>query len=203
MRIMSQSDYIPGIASRRPDGDTPQDRFRHYEMAGAGHATPDELYYSAAPADLIKAGRPVPPMACNEGPRSRLPSSIHFNAALQNLDWWTRFGIAPPHADPILVENGAPVLDEFGNVRGGLSSPFVDVPTSRWNGSSTGASFCFIAGHEVRLDAATLRELYPTHADYARAVARNVSRLVTDRFLTLADGLELIREAGAGEVPPA
>ena len=201
MRIMSQSDYLIGIASRRPDGDTPQDRFRHYEMAGAGHATPDELYYSAAPADIRRAGREVPPASCDQGLRSRFPSSIHFNAALQNLDWWTRFGLAPPHADPILVANGAPVLDEFGNVQGGLRSPYVDVPTSRWNGSSTGASFCFIAGHEVPFVAATLRALYPTHADYVRAVARNVSRLVTDRFLTLADGLQLIREAGAADVP--
>ena len=49
---------------------------------------------------------------------------------LQNLDLWVRDGLAPPHADPILVENGAPVLDEFGNVQGGLRSPYVDVPTS-------------------------------------------------------------------------
>ncbi len=92
------------------------------------------------------------------------------------------------------------MLDEFGNVQGGLRSPYVDVPPP-WNGSSTGASFCFIAGHEVPFNAATLRALYPTHADYVRAVARNVSRLVTERFLTLADGLELIREAGAANVP--
>ena len=49
IRIMSQSDYLLGIAARREDGDTRADRFRHYEMAGAAHATPDELYYSAAP----------------------------------------------------------------------------------------------------------------------------------------------------------
>ncbi len=57
-------------------------------MAGAGHATPDELYYSAAPADIVRAGRAVPPATCNEGPRSRFPSSIHFDAALRNLDLW-------------------------------------------------------------------------------------------------------------------
>jgi hypothetical protein len=191
MRIMSQSDYLLGIASRRPDGDTPADRFRHYEMAGAGHATPDELYYSAAPADI----------ECNEGPRSRFPSSIHFNAAWRNLDSWVRRGLAPPHADPIAVANGAPVLDEFGNVKGGLRSPYVDVPTSTWLGSSTGASFCFIAGHEVPFDRATLRALYPTHGAYVRAVARNVLELVGDRFLTGADGLNLILEAARADVP--
>jgi Alpha/beta hydrolase domain len=201
IRIMSQSDYLLGIASRRPDGDTRADRFRHYEMAGAGHATPDELYYSAAPADIVKAGRPIPPERCNEGPRSRFPSRIHFDAVFRNLDLWTRFGLAPPHADPITVENGAPVLDEFGNVTGGLRSPYVDVPTSTWLGSSTGASFCFIAGHEVPLDAATLARLYPTHGAYVRAVTRDVVRLVARRFLTPIDGIRLIREAAAADVP--
>jgi Alpha/beta hydrolase domain len=201
MRIMSQSDYLLGIASRRPDGDTRRDRFRHYEMAGAGHATPDELYYSAAPEDIIKAGRPVPPASCNEGPRSRFPSRIHFDAAFRNLDLWTRFGLAPPHADPIAVENGEPVLDEHGNVTGGLRSPYVDVPTSTWLGSSTGASFCFIAGHEIPFDRAKLARLYPTHGAYVRAVARNVLGLVARRFLTPADGIDLIREAARADVP--
>jgi hypothetical protein len=200
---MSQSDYLLGIAARRPEGDAPADRFRHYEMAGAAHATPDELYYSAAPVDIVKAGRSVPPAACNEGPRSRFPSSIHFDAALRNLDLWVRHGVAPPHASPIAVVNGAPVLDAFGNVTGGLRSPFVDVPTSRWLGSSTGASFCFLAGHEDPLDPATLARLYPTHREYVRAVARDVRRLVGARFLTRADGRRLILEAARADVPPA
>jgi Alpha/beta hydrolase domain len=93
------------------------------------------------------------------------------------------------------------VLDRFGNVTGGLRSPYVDVPTSRWSGTSTGASFCFIAGHEVRFDEATLRSLYPTHSAYVRAVVRDVGHLVADRFLTLPDGLRLIREAVAADVP--
>jgi hypothetical protein len=201
IRMMSQSDYLAGIAARRPDGDTPTDRFRHYEMAGAAHATPDELYSSAAPADIVKAGRSVPPAACNEGPRSRFPSSIHFDAALQNLDLWVRDAQPPPHAEPIHVMNGAPVLDAFGNVTGGLRSPFVDVPTSTWLGSSTGASFCFIAGHEVPLGQATIDELYPNHGAYVRAVVRDVHALVTQRLLTAPDGRRLIGDAAQAEVP--
>jgi alpha/beta hydrolase family protein len=201
MRIMSQSDYLLGIVSRREDGDTRADRFRHYEMAGAGHATPDELYFSAAPGDIVRAGRSVPPAECNEGPRSRFPSSIHFNAALRNLDLWVRYGLAPPHSSPIAVEGGAPVLDNFGNVTGGLRSPYVDVPTSTWLGSSTGASFCFIAGHEEPLAQATLEELYPTHGAYVRAVVHDVAGLVAHRFLTVADGVKLVREAAEADVP--
>ena len=201
IRIMSQSDYLFGIDARREDGNTRQDRFRHYEMAGAAHATPDELYYSAAPADIVRAGRDVPPAECNEGPRSRFPSSIHFDAALRNLDLWTRYGIPAPPGRQIDVVGGAPVLDRFGNVTGGLRSPFVDVPTSTWYGSSTGASFCFIAGHEVPFDRPTLRSLYPTHGSYVGKVVRDVGDLVARRYLTVPDGLKLIGEAARADVP--
>ncbi len=195
IHVMSQSDYLIGIAARRPDSDAPADRYRHYEMAGAGHATPDELNFAAAPADIERAGRAVPPMNCNEGPRSRFPSRIFFDAAIRNLDLWVRYGIAPPHANPIEVVNGTPVLDQFGNVTGGLRSPYLDVPTSTWFGSSTGASFCFIAGHEVPFDAARLAALYPHRGDYLGAVVRDTATLVLGRYITASDGIDLIREA--------
>ncbi|WP_146899115.1 alpha/beta hydrolase domain-containing protein [Cellulomonas aerilata] len=195
IRIMSQSDYLIGIGSRRPDSDAPGDLFRHYEMAGAGHATPDELYYSAKPEDIVRAGRPVPPMSCTEGPRSRFPSAIFFDAALRNLDLWVREGIAPPRAAPILVENGAPVLDRFGNVQGGLRSPYLEVPTSTWFGSATGESFCFIAGYERPFDTARLTSLYGDEGVYIRAVRASIDRLVEQRWLTRDDARLLFREA--------
>jgi hypothetical protein len=201
IHIMSQSDYLRGIGARRPDSDVFADRYRHYEMAGSGHATPDELVYGPSPADITRAGRAVPPMDCNEGPRSRFPNSIFFNAAVRNLDRWVSRGVPPPNAAPILVEAGAPVLDQYGNVQGGLRSPYVDVPTSTWNGTSTGASFCFIAGHEVPFDRARLRQLYPSHGAYVSAVVRNVLRLVAGRYITAADGAELIREAVLADIP--
>ncbi|WP_098484844.1 alpha/beta hydrolase domain-containing protein [Georgenia soli] len=201
MRIMSQSDYLRGIGARRADSDEVGDQYRHYEMAGAGHATPDELYYSAAPEDILRAGRDVPPQQCDQGPRSRFPSDIFFNAALQNLDLWVREGIAPPHADPILVAGGQPVLDEFGNVQGGLRSPFLDVPTSTWHGTATGASFCFIAGWEEPFDQAELDRLYRNHGQYVRAVGESVRSLERDRFLTSYDAQQLRRAAAGQDVP--
>ena len=201
LQVMSQSDYLIGIASRGPDGSTPPDLYRHYEMAGAAHATPDELYFSARPQDILAAGRDVPPMSCNEGPRSRFPNRIFVDAALQNLDLWSRDGLPAPPGRDILVENGQPVLDEFGNVLGGLRSPYLDVPTSTWFASSTGASFCFIAGYEKPFDQATIDELYPTHGAYVRAVTRNVRELVADRYLTRADGQRLISEAAQSDIP--
>ncbi|KNC18924.1 hypothetical protein AC792_09480 [Arthrobacter sp. RIT-PI-e] len=201
MRMMSQSDYLRGIGSRRADSDEPGDRYRHYEMAGAGHATPDELTFSARSADILAAGRDVPPASCNEGPRSRFPSSIFFDAALRNLDRWVRDDIAPPRAEPILVRDGVPVLDEVGNVQGGLRSPYLDAPTSTWYGNATGASFCFIAGYEVPLAQQTLDGLYRNRADYVRAVKESTRALERQGFLTDYDAQALRREAAKSRIP--
>jgi hypothetical protein len=170
-------------------------------MAGAAHATADELDYSAAPADIVRAGRTVPPATCSGFRRSRFPSSIFFDAATRNLDLWVRHGIAPPHADPILVQGDQPVLDQFGNVQGGLRSPYLDVPTSTWFGSTPGPSFCFIAGHEVPFDADRLASLYRNHGDYVRKVVRSAAGLVGDRLLTLPDGLRIVQEAARADIP--
>jgi hypothetical protein len=201
IRVMSQSDYLRGIAARRPDSDTVPDQYRNYEIAGAAHATPDELNFAASPEDIVKAGRAVPPMACNEGPRSRFPNSVAFNAIFRNLDLWVRKGIPPPRVEPIHVENGAPVLDKFGNVTGGIRSPFVDVPVSTWFGNSTGESFCGIAGHEAPFDHARLKQLYPTHGAYEHAVIEDVAKLVSERFMIRQDGSALIEEARRAGVP--
>jgi hypothetical protein len=201
VRVMTQSDYLRGIAGRRPDSDEPQDRFRNYEIAGSGHATPDELLFGPAENDIVKAGIMVPPMSCNEGPRSRFPNSVAFNAIYRNLDEWVRKGVAPPRAEPIRVENGQPVVDGHGNVIGGVRSPFVDVPTAQWTGTSTGPSFCSIAGHEKPFEAARLQALYPTHAAYVQAVRRNVDELVAARFIVREDGAKLIDAAAKSRTP--
>jgi len=195
VRVMSGSDYLRSMAARLTDSDVVPDLLRNYEIAGSAHATPDELNFAAAPADLVKAGRAVPPMSCNEGPRSRFPNSVAFNAIFRNLDAWVRRGVASPRVDPIRVDNGAPVLDTFGNVTGGIRSPYVDVPTSTWFGNSTGASFCGIAGHEVPFDTSRITALYPSPADYVRKVSEDVAKLVAQRVMTKEDGDDLIAEA--------
>ncbi|HEV8153035.1 MAG TPA: alpha/beta hydrolase domain-containing protein [Solirubrobacteraceae bacterium] len=201
IRAMTQSDYLAGIAARRADGDRRDDRYRHYELAGAAHATPDELYYAAAPADIARAGRTVPSLMCDEGPRSRFPSSALFDALARHLDRWVRRGIAPPPGRTIRVRDGAAVLDRFGNVVGGVRSPDVDVPISTWSGTTTGPGFCGIAGAEHRFSAARLRALYPTHGTYVRAVGRDARRLQHSRYLTAAGALRLVGAARRARVP--
>jgi Trk K+ transport system NAD-binding subunit len=52
------------------------------------------------------------------------------------------------------------------------------------------------------LDAATLRELYPTHQDYVDAVTESAEAAVTAGHLARADADALIAEAEAAPVPP-
>jgi hypothetical protein len=93
------------------------------------------------------------------------------------------------------------VLDEHGNVVGGVRSPYVDVPTATWHGNATGASFCFIAGWEEPFSAEKLRALYPTHGTYVRKVTRSAFELTRDRFITLPDAVGIVREAAHADVP--
>ena len=203
IHIMSQSDFLLGIASRREDGNSPRDPFRHYEVPGMGHATPEELHFSAAPEDIVRAGRTIPSMSCADGPRSRFPSSLVFDAALRNLDRWVRDRVVPPRGSVIEVRDGKPVADEFGNLVGGYRTPYVDVPTSTWHGSSAGGGFCFIAGHEDPFDEERLRALYPTREAYVDAVRRDTRKLVHRRFLTPEDGRAVVEQAEASGVPGA
>ena len=195
IRVMSQSDFLTGIRARLMDNDTMPNLTRNYEIAGAAHATPDELNFAATPEDITKAQRTVPPLECNEGPRSRFPNSLAFNAILENLKHWLRKGMAPPRATPIEVADGTPVLDSHGNVKGGVRSPYVDVPTSTWYANATGESFCRIAGYEVPFAAERLTALYPAKAAYVTAVEASVADLVKQRFVTKEDGRELVEQA--------
>ncbi len=75
------------------------------------------------------------------------------------------------------------------------------MPTSRWEGNSTGASFCRIAGHEVPFDQATLDRLYRSHADYVAKVTRSAYALAAQRFITPYDAAAIVLEAARADIP--
>ena len=201
MHVMTNSDYAGFAPSRLPDNNTLAEGYRDYDLSGAGHATPDELYYGPSPADITKGGQTPPPVNCTEGPRSRFPSRVPFNAILENLEDWVEKGKTPPPGAVVLMNGNTGALDEYGNVKGGVRTPYLDVPTSTWAGNSTGPSFCRIAGHETPFTPDRLKALYPTHADYVRKVEASVDSLVAQRYITRADGAAIIAEARATKVP--
>ena len=123
-----------------------------------------------------------------------------FDAALQNLDQWVRKGTAPPRASLIELKNAGAndasvVLDEFGNGKGGVRNPYVDVPVATYFPNSTGPGNCPEMGHQERFDSARLAMLYGTPSKYAAKVAESVDALVRLRWLTESDGRKIKEEA--------
>ena len=110
----------------RPDGDAPGDQYRVYEFPGMGHV------------DSRDNVRLIPnPCAI---PVSTFPLQAYMSVALDYLYQWVDKGKAPPKADRIVKEGAAMAVDERGNPRGGIRSPYVDVPVTKYGVPNRGAN---------------------------------------------------------------
>jgi alpha/beta hydrolase family protein len=203
IRMATNSEaLLPSVqAGRRGDSDQPQDRFREYEIAGAAHASQNELDYGPAYADILAAGVAMPPLTAGFGLRSPLNIGIFQNAAFANLDLWVRSNVAPPAGALLSFQNGAPVLDQFGNPTGGVRSPYLDVPTAQWFVSSPGGGLNFLLGYVHPFDEQQLKPLYDGHERYVDAVTNTTRKLVLQHYLTREDGAEIIGHAKDSDVP--
>jgi len=206
--VLTETDiFTLGYYGARQD-DT--DNIRLWEMAGTAHA---DLYLTAtgtsdigtdpAVADVVEVSNPYPGLIECDLPVNSGPQHFIAKAAIHQLDKWVRTGIAPPTADRLEVAGDPPafVLDEFGNVKGGIRTPYVDVPIARLSGLgqssySDDQSICFIFGTTELFDEATLAALYPDHATYVTAVENATDSAVQAGFLMPEDG-ELIKAAAA------
>jgi hypothetical protein len=203
IRIASDSEILLDSvrAARRPDSDQFQDRFREYEVAGAAHASQNELDYGPAYLDIIAAGAPMPPLTAGFGTRSPLNIGIFQSAAFANLDSWARYNIPPPPGALVTFQNGVPVLDQFGNPEGGLRPPYLLVPTAQWFSSSPGPGLNFLLGYVSPFDHQRLTPLYNNQEKYVGAVVDAIQSLVHQRYITEEDGQEIIQHAKNSDVP--
>lgn len=214
IELFTQGDLQTNAGSRRSDSDTLPDLFRRYEVAGAAHVDPWEDLSFAAPQDAARAhGRLEDNEAELCSPRGVTPSDFPnryvFNAAWMNLDAWVRLGRVPPRASPLtLVSSPNPLppdqafeVDEFGNAKGGVRTPYVDVPTARWVGAKSGPFICLFHGYKVPFDGARLRQLYGTQEGYVTSVKTSVKSLVTQRWLTPTDGGRIVEDARRVKLP--
>jgi len=186
------------------------DNIRLWETAGTSHS---DLYSlvtgmgdtgaDPAVADVVEVLNPH--LAECDLPLNSGPQHFIAKAAIHQLDNWVRTGIAPPTADRLEVAGDPPafVLDEFGNVKGGIRTPYVDVPIARLSGlgrfnysDDPSSSKCFLFGSTELFDGATLAALYPDHATYITAVENATAAAVQAGFLMREDG-ELIKAAAA------
>jgi len=196
--------------ARQPDNE----RLRVWEIAGAAHA--DNYTIQVAPIDSGSA--PLADLAAAYAPTNMLMGQqlshyINFGpqhhyvlqAALAALNTWLNTGDPAPTAPPLEVsgdDNPQPVLDSNGLTRGGVRTPWVDVPiarTSGLGGSDGGAESVMSAlfGSGEPFDAATVRRLYPTgDQDYLARFTEALDAAIRSGFILPADRAEILGLAG-------
>jgi hypothetical protein len=203
------------IESRRPDSDQPPDLFRRYEVTGASHEDPWEDLSFASPADMIRAiGHSDLGTQADCEPKNVEPTDFPvryvFDAAWRILDNWVRNGVAAPHAELLELkpDSGGPFLpeqafvtDAHGNAKGGIRTPYVDVPTVRWVGAKAGGFQCFPLGYKYPFSKEELRTLYSTHDAYVAKVRASAAALEEQHWLTPGDGAAIVQEAERAQVP--
>lgn len=137
------------------------------------------------------------------------PMSFVLSAAVHELNEWVRTGTPPASADLLQATDFAlynPVFtrDEFGNTRGGIRTPFVDVPLAALSGTGNtgGNGFCLLFGTTEPLSEAVLETLYPTQQAFVDAWTEAVESSVSKGHIRPIDGQALIEAAGQMQVLP-
>ena len=197
-------------ATTRVDGDSPGNQFRVYEFAGMGHIdSRDAVAYYPDPCKL---------------PISRFPLAAYMSVALNHLWQWIDNGTTPPHADRIYMDYNTDgdgslmVLDEFGNVKGGIRNPYVDVPLRKYGVPNSGSEppiknphpfiaargeaaqnqLCGLANYELPLSPAQLKKLYKDKKEYQTKVQQRYDELMKQGW-----ALPVYRSVVVGEAEKA
>jgi hypothetical protein len=126
------------------------------------------------------------------------PYEYLFNAGAVNLKLWSA-GVTPPYANRYVYVGTTIQRDQYGNVLGGLRSPYVDVPISTYGLPPGGA--CPFIGRRTPFTPEQLAQLYRNHGSYVNQVNRNVQVLVKDGFLLPWDAALIRAEAAHAPVP--
>jgi alpha/beta hydrolase family protein len=182
--------------------------FRLWEVAGGSHADEHTLSRKNPPSPT-KAGSP-----CVLRANSASTFAV-VSAAVSSLDRWVRNGTLPPHAPRITLGRDPaaadPVVrDRFGNAKGGIRLPELQVPTAAITGVANTAppdasplfeSFCRLFGQTRPFSASQLASLYPTHHDYVDAFDDAVDAVVAKGFVLAPDGAVFKTTAAAAPIP--
>jgi hypothetical protein len=170
-----------GNKYRRPDADEKGNQYRLYEMAGMPHNDSRENpTYTPNPCD-----KPV----------TRFPAGAMMAMGLDHLIQWVDKGKIPPRADRIMVANGEIATDMFGNAKGGVRNPYVDVPVAQYsvpnvatgsranvqiNGQQAASFYCSIAGFEIPMKSADVAQRYGTPDKYRKQVNASLKNLIKE-----------------------
>jgi hypothetical protein len=172
----------------RDDSDAPNDRYRHYQITGASHVgtrgISDPKVIFSTLANGVHPGEHL----------SQFPQADVMRPITHNFVEWLMRGIVPPTAARIEMANGDIVRDQYGNAKGGLRSPYVDVPTAHYIASASttdGNPARRLIGLQEPLPVETLHKLYKTRAAYLKRFDQGIDAMVVGHFLLREDALRL------------
>ncbi|MGV9712869.1 alpha/beta hydrolase domain-containing protein [Gordonia sp. NPDC003424] len=185
--VQTETDVLTNFAfhrSRQPDSDT----LRVWEIAGTSHA------------DLHQIG-PYEEMLGCPTPVNRGQQRFSLRAALHHLNEWAAGTSTPPSAAPlqVTIANGTTefVVDEIGNVLGGVRTPCVDTPTQVLSGVVTGdlPRICVLFGSTTDAPAEALSQRYADPADYLAKYHAATDLMIAGGFALAADREEIVADA--------
>jgi hypothetical protein len=206
--LQSETDVIllGGGLAEQPDSEY----IRLWEMAGAAHAdtytisggrhddgtlSPERLAELLRPTSNLMIGNTDSPI--NAGPQQHYVSQ----AALAHLARWGAGGDAPPYAPRLEVDaKGTGFnLDEGGLARGGIRTPWVEVPTAVMSGlGQSGESFAMLFGRTEPFSDVALAALYPGgQAEYLQRFEASLDATIAAGFILEDDRAEILAVAAA------
>lgn len=190
----SEHNWYADIAARLADSDAPGFLYRGYDIAGASHDSVQTLidYYKE---DETAARIGVTPVYRGRHTYANdFPASFVFHALFAAFFAWVREGKAPMHAPRIeLDEQLNTVTDEDGNARGGIRTPFIDLPTCSYhNESRVGREHDRLFGHIEVFEAARLRRRYQNLAQYEKLVRAYTDQCTHKGYLLAEDAEQVI-----------
>ncbi len=212
MNIITETDLVGAVLAgyyRSRQNDT--ERLRTWEIPGTAHAD----MYTIAVGFIDTGSTPMEQLAAAYTPTTMLMGQdmgyfINFapqhhyvlQAAIAGLDNWVRTGTAPPCAPRIEIGEGHPpplVLDENGVAKGGVRTPWVDVPIARTSGSAESDNvLAHLFGSGEPFDDATRKKLYPGgEREYLERFTESLDATIRAGHLLRADRSEILGLAAA------
>jgi hypothetical protein len=196
--VESETDLVNlGYLEARQDDD---DSFVLWEMAGTSHGD----VYTFVVGSVDNGHLPVDELARLWRPTNEIYGMVldravntgaqHYvmNAAVAQLERWVTDGSRPAAGPRLETRNGILVVDDHGNVKGGIRTPHVDVPTAVLSGLGNGGHpISFLCGSTLPFDEVTLRSLYPSRDNYLDRFAAATADAVASGFVLSEDAGEI------------
>jgi hypothetical protein len=179
--LESEFDVLRSWQARQPDAEF----FRLWEVAGSTHQ--DEYVERTLRAQFARdLDQRLPGCDCAV---NDMPFHYVENAALSHLRQWVHGAPPAPELPRIEMRDGEIVRDEYGNARGGIRLPHLDVPTAQYGPVGT-PDLCALRGFVKPFAPERLAALYPTRDAYLERFDAATRVAVEAGYLLAPDAAE-------------